>query len=141
MKDIFYREESLNRRRFTRRGLLKLAMAAAGVFLSTSYFLDLSGWAAGTKLAQEAQLANADAAMVQYDSGGIKLDAYVAKPTGGGKYPAVIVIHDNQGLNDPMRELTRQFAAAGFVAMAPDLASRLGPPKASGQAMQTINKL
>src|SRR5258706_2894874 len=108
MKNTFCREESLNGRRFTRRRLLKLAMAAAGVFLSTSYFLDLSGWAAGTKLAQEAQLANADSGMGQYDAGGIKLDAYVAKPTGGGKYPAVIVIHDNQGLNDPMRELTRQ---------------------------------
>ena len=141
MKDIFYREESLNRRRFTRRRLLKLALPTAGVFLSTSYFLDLSGWAAGAKLAQEAQLANADAATVQYDSGGVNLDAYVAKPKGGGKNPAVIVIHDNQGLNDPMREVTRQFAAAGFVAMAPDLASRLGASKPAGQALQAINQL
>jgi len=116
-------------------------MAAAGVFLFTSYFLDLSGWAAGAKSAQEAQLANVDAATVQYDSGGVKIDAYVAKPKGGGKNPAVIVIHDNQGLNDPMREVTRQFAAAGFVAMAPDLASRLGAQKVSGQTMQTINQL
>src|SRR3979490_1023976 len=130
MKDTFCREESLNVRRFIRRGLLKLAMAAAGVFLSTSYFLDLSGWAAGAKLAQEAQLANVDAATVQYDSGGVKIDAYVAKPKGGGKNPAVIVIHDNQGLNDPMREVARQFAAAGFVSRPPDGASRIGTPLA-----------
>ena len=141
MKNTFCREANLNGRRFTRRGLLKLAMATAGVFLSTSYFLDLSGWAAGAKSAQEAQLANADAVTVQYDSGGVKIDAYVAKPKGGGKNPAVIVIHDNQGLNDPMREVTRQFAAAGFVAMAPDLASRLGASKPAGQAMQAINQL
>jgi carboxymethylenebutenolidase len=141
MKNIIGGEVSLNGRGFTRRELLKLAMATAVVFLSTSYFLNLSGSAAGVKPAQEAQSANVDAAMVQYDSGGVKIDAYVAKPKGGGKYPAVIVIHDNQGLNDPMREVAKQFAAAGFVAMAPDLASRLGPPKASGQAMQTINQL
>src|ERR1700704_90013 len=141
MKNTFCREESLNGRRFTRRGLLKLAMATAGVFLSTSYFLNLSGWAAGVKPAQEAQLANVDAATRQYDSGGTNIDAYVAKPKGGGKNPAVIVIHDNQGLNDPMREVTTQFAAAGFVAMAPDLASRLGAAKSAGQATRAINQL
>src|SRR6267378_906033 len=141
MKNTIGGEVSLNGRGFTRRELLKLAMATAGVFLSTSYFLDLSGWAAGAKSAQEAQSANVDAATVQCDSGGVKIDAYVAKPKGGGKNPAVIVIHDNQGLNDPMREVTRQFAAAGFVAMAPDLASRLGASKPAGQALQAITQL
>jgi carboxymethylenebutenolidase len=141
MKNAFSREARLNGRGFTEHGLLKLAMATAGVFLFTSYFLSLSGWAAATKLAQDASAANADGAMVQYDSGGVNIEAYLAKPKGGGKNPAVIVVHDNQGLNDPMREVTRQFAAAGFVAMAPDLASRLGAPKAPGQTMQAINQL
>jgi carboxymethylenebutenolidase len=141
MKNTYWREGSLNGRGFTRRRLLNFALAAAGVVLSTSYFLGLSGWAAGAKPAQEAQSASIDAATVQYDSGGVNIDAYVAKPKGGGKNPAVIVIHDNQGLNDSMREVTRQFAAAGFVAMAPDLASRLGSPKAPGQTMQAINQL
>jgi carboxymethylenebutenolidase len=141
MENTFSREASLYGREFTRRRLLKLAMATARVFLTTSYFLDLSGWAAGAKLGQDAPPANMDWATVQYDSGGINLDAYVAKPKGGGNNPAVIVIHDNQGLNDPMREVTRQFAAAGFVAMAPDLASRLGASKARGQTTQTINQL
>src|SRR3981081_4036139 len=94
MKNTFCREANRNGRRFTRRGLLKLAMPTAGVFLSTSYFWDLSGWAAGEKPAQEAQSATVDGATVQYDSGGVKIDAYVAKPKGGGKNPAVIVIHD-----------------------------------------------
>jgi carboxymethylenebutenolidase len=141
MKDILAREASRNERGFTRRRMLKFAVAAAGVFLSTSYFLDLRGWAAGAKPAQEALAGTVDAATVPYDSGGVNLDAYVAKPKGGGKNPAVIVIHDNQGLNDPMREVTRQFAAAGFVAMAPDLASRLGAAKSAGQATQAVNQL
>ncbi len=141
MKDTLLREGNINGRGFTKRRLLKLAMATAGVFLSTSYFLNLSGWAASVKPAQEAQSANVEATTVQYDSGGINIDAYVAKPKGGGKNPGVIVIHDNQGLNDAMREVTRQFAAAGFVAMAPDLASRLGASKPAGQVLQTINQL
>jgi carboxymethylenebutenolidase len=141
MKDTFSREGWLNGRRgLARSKMLNLALATTGIFLCTGYSPGLTGNAAA-KSAQDAQSANVDVATVQYDSGGLNLDAYVAKPKGGGKNPAVIVIHDNQGLNDSMREVTRQFAAAGFVAMAPDLASRLGPAKARGQAMQAINQL
>jgi len=141
MKNTFLREVWLNDSGFTRRGLLKLALAVAGIFVSTGYLLGPSGWAAAAKPAQDAQSANVDATMVQYDSGELNIDAYVVNPKGGGKNPAVIVIHDNQGLNEAMRDVTKQFAAAGFVAMAPDLASRLGAPKAPGQAMQAINQL
>jgi carboxymethylenebutenolidase len=141
MKDTFSREGWLNGRRgFARRKMLKFALAMTGIFLCTGYSLGLTETVAA-KHAQDAQSANVDVATVQYDSGGLNIDAYVAKPKGEGKNPAVIVIHDNQGLNDSMREVTRQFAAAGFAAMAPDLASRLGPAKAPGQAMQAINQL
>jgi carboxymethylenebutenolidase len=111
------------------------------MFTLASYFPGASGWAATSRAAQDAQAASVDATTIQFDSGGLNIDAYVAKPKGGGKNPAVIVVHDNQGLNDSMREVTRQFAAAGFVTMAPDLASRLGAPKAPGQAMQAIGQL
>lgn len=141
MKNTFWRAGFLDRRLFARGRLLKLALAGAGMIVFASYLLGVSGSAAAANPAQDAQSANGDGVMVQYDSGGINIDAYVAKPKGGGKNPAVIVIHDNQGLNDSMREVARQFAAAGFVAMAPDLASRLGAAKAPGQAMQAINQL
>jgi carboxymethylenebutenolidase len=141
MKNTFGRVDCLNGRLYARRKLLRVALGAAGIFVSASYLLGVSERAAVANPAQDGQSANGDGVMVQYDSGGIDIDAYVAKPKGGGKNPAVIVIHDNQGLNDSMREVTRQFAAAGFVAMAPDLASRLGAAKAPGQAMQAINQL
>jgi carboxymethylenebutenolidase len=121
--------------------LLKLALAGGGIFVAASYLLGISGWAAVANPEQDAQSGSVDGGMVQYDSGGLNIDAYVVKPKGGGKNPGVIVIHDNQGLNDSMREVTRQFAAAGFVAMAPDLASRLGAAKAPGPAIQAINQL
>jgi carboxymethylenebutenolidase len=141
MKNIFGRAARLNGRGFTQRNLWNLALAAVGIFTLASYFLGASGRAATSRAAQDAQAANVDATTIQFDSGGLNIDAYVAKPKGGGKNPAVIVVHDSQGLNDSMREITRQFAAAGFVAMAPDLASRLGAPKASGQTLQAINQL
>jgi carboxymethylenebutenolidase len=123
---------------FTRRKILLLALAMVGIFLCSRY--SPAAWSVAAKPAQETA-ANIDATTIQYDSGGVNLDAYVAKLKGGGKYPAVIVIHDNQGLNDPMREAARQLAAAGLVAMAPDLVSRLGAAKSSGQTMQAINQL
>jgi carboxymethylenebutenolidase len=141
MKNAFWRVGCLDGRLFARRRLVKLALAVAGIFVFASYLSGLSGWAAAANPAQNGQSSNVDGAMVQYDSGGINIDAYVAKPKGGGKIPAVIVIHDNQGLNDTMREVTRQFAAAGFVAMAPDLVSRLGAGKAPGPGTQAINQL
>jgi carboxymethylenebutenolidase len=139
MKIILGRKFGEKSRGFTPRKILTLAFAMGGVFLCFRY--SLAGWSAAAKPAQETPAANVDVATIQYDSGGLNLDAYVAKPKGAGKNPAVIVIHDNQGLNDPMREAARQFAAAGFVAMAPDLASRLGSQKSSAQAMQAINQL
>jgi len=141
MKAIFRREGCLDECGCARRGMLKFALATLGVFAFTGYLSRLSAWTAAANPSQDAQSANVDVTTVQYDSGGLNLDAYLAKPKGGGRNPAVIVIHDNQGLNDPMRDVTRQFAAAGFVAMAPDLASRLGPPKTPGQAMQAITQI
>lgn len=131
----------MNRCGFIRLRLMKLTLAAVGIFVSTNYLSGLNDWAAAVKPSQDAQSANVDAKMVQYDSGGLNIDAYLVKPKGGGRIPAIIVIHDNQGLNDAMRDVTKQFAAAGFLSLAPDLASRLGAQKAPGQAMQAINLL
>jgi carboxymethylenebutenolidase len=63
---------------------------------------------------------------IRYDSGGVQISSLLAKPNGSGKHPAVIVIHDQQGLNDAIRNVVQQLAAAGFIALAPDLLSRTG---------------
>jgi carboxymethylenebutenolidase len=52
--------------------------------------------------------------------------AYMAKPKAAGTYPGVIVIHENRGLTDHIKDVARRFAKAGFIAIAPDLASRNG---------------
>ena len=64
---------------------------------------------------------------VQYPSGTTNIDAYLVRPSGdaGARVPAVIVVHDDQGLTDAVRATARLFAAEGFVALAPDLVSRL----------------
>jgi len=58
-------------------------------------------------------------------SGSIK--AYVAKPANAaGKLPAVLVIHENRGLNPHIEDITRRIALDGYVAFAPDALTALG---------------
>jgi carboxymethylenebutenolidase len=78
---------------------------------------------------------------VHFDSGGFNIDAFVAKPAGAGKHPAVLVIHDSMGLNDSIREIAKQFAAAGFVALAPDFTSRRGGTRTPDQMAQAVAQL
>jgi carboxymethylenebutenolidase len=49
--------------------------------------------------------------------------AFVAYPEVKKKSPAVVLIHENQGLTDWVRSVADQLAAAGYVAIAPDLLS------------------
>jgi carboxymethylenebutenolidase len=51
---------------------------------------------------------------------------YVAAPRAGATYPGVLVLHDSQGLTEHYKDITRRFAKAGYVALAPDMLSRSG---------------
>lgn len=60
--------------------------------------------------------------MVTYpDRDGEQLTGYLARPSGDDPAPAVIVIQEWWGLNEHIMDVTRRFAQAGFVALAPDL--------------------
>ena len=55
------------------------------------------------------------------------VDAYVVKPANAaGKLPAVLVIHENRGLNPYIKDVARRVAKAGFMAMAPDGLTSVG---------------
>jgi carboxymethylenebutenolidase len=51
------------------------------------------------------------------------LRGYLARPDGAGPFPAVVVIHELFGLTGEMRRQTDRLAAAGYLALAPDLFS------------------
>ena len=54
---------------------------------------------------------------------------YLARPAALGKFPAIIVIHANQGLNDYTRDVARRLAKQGYVSLAVDFLSRHGGTK------------
>ena len=63
---------------------------------------------------------------VEYSSDGVAIHAYVAAPSTTAKCPALIVVQEWWGLNDHIKDIARRFAAEGYVAIAPDLYSRMG---------------
>jgi carboxymethylenebutenolidase len=68
-----------------------------------------------------------DAEDITYSGAPAEIKAYMAAPKAGAqKLPAVIVIHENRGLNDHIKDITRRVALEGFLAMAPDLLSPAG---------------
>jgi len=56
-----------------------------------------------------------------------KLRGYLAMPADAkGKLPAVLVVHENRGLNPHIEDVTRRLALEGFIAFAPDALFPLG---------------
>jgi len=69
---------------------------------------------------------------------GDTIEAYLARPTGPGRYPAVVVIHHMPGWDEATMEITRKFADHGYVAVCPDLQFRegKGTPEANSASVR-----
>src|SRR3989441_7627423 len=57
---------------------------------------------------------------------GASLMAYMARPAGSARVPGVIVIHENRGQLEHIKDVVRRVATAGFVGINIDLAARAG---------------
>lgn len=55
-----------------------------------------------------------------------EMKAYVARPKENKKYAAVVVIHENRGLNAHIEDVARRAAKAGFLAIAPNALAPIG---------------
>jgi len=117
--------------------LLGILAAALAIFLAGSFATPITSALSASPTQESAVTTEA----VHFDSGGFNIDALLANPAGAGKHPAVLVIHDSLGLNDSMREITKKFAAAGFVALAPDFTSRRGGTRTPDQMAQAVAQL
>jgi carboxymethylenebutenolidase len=49
-----------------------------------------------------------------------QMRGYLVQPAGAGPFPAVLVIHENRGLNPYIEDVARRAAVEGFLALAPD---------------------
>lgn len=79
---------------------------------------------------------------VSYPGSNGDMQAYVARPKEEKKYSAVVVIHENRGLNAHIEDVTRRAAQAGYLAIAPNALSSLGgTPANEDEARQKFQQL
>jgi carboxymethylenebutenolidase len=79
---------------------------------------------------------------ITYPGASAEMKAYVAKPKQEGRYAAVVVIHENRGLNAHIEDVTRRVAQAGYIGMAVDaLSSFGGTPANEDEARGLFGKL
>ena len=80
---------------------------------------------------------------VSSPKGNGSIKGYLARPAnGGGKLPAVLVVHENRGLNPYIEDVARRLATANFMAFAPDgLTSVGGYPGDDEKGAQLFGKV
>ena len=132
-------------RRIDRRIFLERLIAVVGSYPLAHHLLETTGWA-NTLLSQaESERMGIESMPVKYPGQGATLEGYLSRPKGNGPFPALIVIHENRGLNEHVRDVARRYAAEGFVALAVDQLSRQGgtasfaSPDAARDAIGTLN--
>lgn len=115
--------------RLSRREFLDRAAtyAMAGVAATTL----LAALSPDYALAQQVQFTDPDivAEYITYPSpnGHGQVRGYLVKPAkAAGKLPAIVVVHENRGLNPYIEDVARRVAKAGFIALAPDGLSSVG---------------
>jgi len=126
-----------------RREFLSRLARVAGGAAAASVLLPLLE----NRYATAATIAEDDPALVtgrkRFDSPGGAVDCYVAYPYAApDRRPAVVVIHENRGLNAHIEDVARRVALAGFLAVAPDaLSGSGGTPANEDEARRLIGEL
>ena len=119
----FYAHGQINRREFLdRAAILSVGVSALSV---------LSALSPNYALAEQVAFTDPDivAEYIIYPSpkGHGQVRGYLVRPAGAqGKLPAVVVVHENRGLNPYIEDVARRLAKQGFIALAPDGLSSVG---------------
>jgi len=116
-----YKNGEINRRDFFR----KLALYAGGTAAALALIPELENnySMAITQAQNENGLVTE---FVTFPGATGEVRAYLARPEAVRKYPAVIVIHENKGLQPHIQDVNERMAREGFLALAPDALSPLG---------------
>ena len=117
-----YTHLTLDRRRFMER--LRVLAGSAGAAAAIAPMLAANAASAAIIAPDDARL---ETGRVAFEGAMGEVAAYSARPAdSGARLPAVIVIHENRGLNAHIEDVTRRMALEGFHAIAPDFLSVSG---------------
>ena len=129
-----YTHKPLSRQEFLRR----LAIITGGMAAAMSVLPLLESCTPTSKVSAS----DLETSYITYPGENSTMTAYVARPKQNRKYDAVMVIHENRGLNAHIEDVTRRAATDGFLAIAPNALSPLGgTPSDTDKARELFTKL
>ncbi|MDA0314631.1 MAG: dienelactone hydrolase family protein [Bacteroidetes bacterium] len=133
----YYCHNKLDRRTF----IEKLSVYAVGGITVTALLGSMMpDYASGrTVVLDDERLQSSDYMMYNSPKGGGQIKALLSTPTGKGKFPGIVVVHENRGLNPYIEDVGRRCAVDGFISLAPDALTPLGGYPGNddeGRAMQ-----
>ena len=123
-----YKEGKTSRRTFIKKLTLATGSAAAALAILPV----LEGCAGRTNSKQ-----NNDEPVTQfinYPAPKMEMRAFLAHPKTGKNFPAVVVIHENRGLQPHIQDVATRFAREGFLSLAPDALTPVGGTPEDDQA-------
>ncbi len=133
-----YRDGRLDRREFLRRvlalaGSQPVALALLSSVGETASAAEMGSIAAQVPPAQQTSgvtIPPDDPAIqvgaVSFSHEATRVLAYLARPRNRAQAPGLVVVHENRGLVEHIKDVARRFAKVGYVALAVDLASHEG---------------
>jgi carboxymethylenebutenolidase len=83
---------------------------------------------------------NINARPVKVQHHDLEIAAYLAAPTGTGRFPAIVVIQEIFGVNAHIRDVTERIAREGYVAIAPAIYQRQAPGYESGYSPAEVTQ-
>ncbi len=116
-----YRQGRTNRRDFIRKLAIFAGSSAAAMTLLP--VLEENSLKAASAFQDDQDLITE---FMKYPGASGEIRGFMARPKSGKKFPAVIVIHENRGLQPHIQDVTRRMAKEGFLTLAPDALSPLG---------------
>lgn len=130
-----YTHAPLSRQEFLRRLIMLTGSTAAA--LSVLPLIEVNQANAAVTPAQDLFTE-----YIKYPGVNGEMQAYVARPKAEKKYAAVVVIHENRGLNAHIEDVTRRAAQAGYLAIAPNALAPLdGTPANEDEARTKFQQL
>ena len=126
--------------RTDRRTFLKKLAIAAGSSAAALALLPALGEANDFVPLQDDELVSQ---FVSYPAPKMEIKAFLSHPKKAGKFPAVVVIHENRGLQPHIQDVAKRFAKEGFLSLAPDALTPVGgtPENDQVKAVELIRGL
>ena len=114
----YYCHNKLDRRTFVE----KLSAYAVGGITVTALMSSMMPDYVNTRTIEPTDERMQSSDYVMYDSpkGGGQIKGLLSKPAGKGKFPGIVVVHENRGLNPYIEDVGRRCAVDGFISIAPD---------------------